>query len=545
MLKNNDNIIFTDDDLNLSVENGADVIIGHKFYLDIELTNKIPIPESFNIEIKDIKGFKNVEIINPINPQLGNKSYTMRILCTVKGVDSLKSGDEISFMLTGIEKGIKYYARDLVKSSIQLKKNKSVCITPNNSNHIDNNADHYIQYSTTLFDTSGQLLKNTPVQIYSKTAGDIERKIIITTDPDKADQKPQILKSNINGDKTEITINSDNNEGKIKFRVYPMMDTPVAIDLISKVEGVAEYSSGTIFMIAVSPPSKDNLFDPPNIDELSGNILDGNGRSFFSAQISSYPKASITDNILFFNKNKEGGSLDPEGLILPVKKISDVADSDDPNSYDYTFLMRRDIFPHQKDSILYYIIAPDFGNALYSEVQDVKYIGSELTEPNNHVERTWNMPKIFSSFADLKSDPKLEHSDDEEKENDEDITPRDVSNSPISGYQLCAKIMCTNDENDQSYPLWGKEIYLRMYVSSRNQNFNRIFKAIAPHTPDSSQGKLATIIIKIVSPELNDVRGYVEGETGMIYFEYYTVDPVTQEKTYSHYWKNEIMTSDL
>ncbi|MBC8953523.1 hypothetical protein [Xenorhabdus sp. PB62.4] len=545
MLENNDNIIFTDDDLHLSVKNGADIIIGHKFYLDIKLTPQIPIPESFNVEIKDTKGFEHVEIINSINPQQDNKSYNMRILCTVKGVDSLKSGDEISFMLTGIERVIKYYARDLVKSSIQLNKNKSVCVTPNNSNNIDNNVEHYIQYSTTLFDTSGQLLKNTPVQIYSKNAEDIEKNIIITTDPDEADQKPQILKPNTNGDKIEITINSDNDEGKIKFRVYPMMDTPVAIDLISKVEGVAEYSSGTIFMIAVSPPSRDNLFDPPNIDELSGNVLDGNGRSLFSAQIRSYPNASMTDNILFFNKNKKDGSLDPEGLILPVKKISDVANSDDPDSYDYPFLMRRDIFPHQKDSMLYYIIAPDFGNALYSEVQDVKYIGNELTEPNNHVERTWNMPTIFSSFVDLKSDPNLEHSDDEEKENDEDITPHDVSNSPVSGYQLCAKIMCTNDENDQSYPLWGKEIYLRMYVSSRNQNFNRIFKAIAPHAPDHPQGKLAAMIIKIDSPELNDVRGYVEGGAGMIYFEYYTIDPVNQEKKYSHYWKNEIMTSDL
>ncbi|MBD2799756.1 hypothetical protein ABLB84_16095 [Xenorhabdus szentirmaii] len=121
----------------------------------------------------------------------------------------------------------------------------------------------------------------------------------------------------------------------------------------------------------------------------------------------------------------------------------------------------------------------------------------------------------------------------------------DVSNAAVSGYQLCAKIMYINDESAPSYPLWGKEIYLRMYVKSRNKNFNRIFKINPIHTPDSPQGKLATIAIKINAPELNDVRGYQQGGAGKIYFEYYTIDPVTQKKTYSNYWFNQIMTSDL
>ncbi|CDL85341.1 hypothetical protein [Xenorhabdus szentirmaii] len=119
MSDNDPNIIFTEKNLNLSVKNGADVSIGHQFYLDITLTPQIALPESFNVKIKDSIGFEHIKIIKHINTQVDNKSYNMRLLCIVNGADSLNSGDKISFTLTGIEKEISYYAKNLVKSSIQ------------------------------------------------------------------------------------------------------------------------------------------------------------------------------------------------------------------------------------------------------------------------------------------------------------------------------------------------------------------------------------------------------------------------------------------
>ncbi|MEQ2027237.1 hypothetical protein ABLB84_16100 [Xenorhabdus szentirmaii] len=302
MSDNDPNIIFTEKNLNLSVKNGADVSIGHQFYLDITLTPQIALPESFNVKIKDSIGFEHIEIIKHINTQVDNKSYNMRLLCIVNGADSLNSGDKISFTLTGIEKEISYYAKNLVKNSIQFNKNKSICVTPNHNN-IDNKNDHYIQYVTTLFDTNDQLLKHTPVKISSKNKEDIEKNIIITTDPDNATQQPQILTPITNGNNIELTINSDKN-GNIKFRVYPIMDTPAVVDIISKVDGVAEYHSGSIYMLAVLPPDRKNLLDPPNISELYGDSLEGDGRKSFDAQINSYNYASKTDHVLFFNKKK-------------------------------------------------------------------------------------------------------------------------------------------------------------------------------------------------------------------------------------------------
>ncbi|CDG17470.1 hypothetical protein [Xenorhabdus doucetiae] len=533
-------MILEDYNLNLSIEKHADVIIGQQFYLDIELIPKGKISQSFNIGIKDPQGFESIEIIKPINIQQDSKSYNMVVSCKVKGSDSITSGDEIHFTLTGIEKVIKYYAKDLVKSSIQLKKNKSICATPDNNN-IDDNKDHYISYSTTLFDTTGQLLKNTPVHIFSEAEEDIVRNIIITSEPSGIGQKCQIIKPKNYQGKSEIIINSDN-DGNVKFRVYPVMDTPVVMDLISKIEGIAEYRSGTIYMVSILPLSDEDLPEQPYVPELSGGLLDGGGDKFFDAQVDSYPNASLTDRILFFNKKKDDGSFDPEGLIFPVQKISDV--SHNSSAYNYTFVMKREVFPSETDSMLYYVIAPDFGNSIYSGAQEVKYVGEGMGAPDDSVKRIYNMPRIFSSYADIKKDPKLEHSDDDEKPNNEDITQNDVSNSSVSGYQLYVKIMCTNDENDHSYPIWGKEIYLRMYVRSVNQNLNKIFKVVAPHVPDKPGENLSTIIIEIDSPELNDVKGYTDGGIGVIYFEYYIIDPVNNEKTYSHYWKNEIMTSD-
>ncbi|KLU14079.1 MULTISPECIES: hypothetical protein [Xenorhabdus] len=541
MLESDKDLILSDDDLNLSVKNGADVIIGQKFYLDIEIP-KGKISQSLNIGVKDFKGFESVKIIKPINIEQDSKSYNMVISCTVKGNGSITVGEEIHFTLTGVDKVMTYYARDLVNSSIQLKKNKSICATPN-SNDIDDNKDHYISYDTTLFDTNGQLLKHTPVNIYSEINEDIERNIIITSEPDGVGQKHQIIKPKNYEGKTQLIITSDEN-GRIKFRVYPVMNTPAIMGLISQIEGVAEYHSGDIYMISVVPPNDDNSLNPPDIPELEGGSLESDGRQRFEAEIDSYPNVSKTDNVLFFNKKKEDDSFDPEGLIFPVKKISDVLGNMDSANYNYTFLMRRDIFPSGKDSMLYYIIAPEFGNSMYSYVRGVTYIGDELTSPNDSVKRTYNMPMVFSSFADIKQDPKLEHSDDEEKPNHENITQRDVSNYAVSGCQLYVKFLCTNDENDSYYPLWGEKIYLRMYISSANQNFNKIFPVVAPHAPDKPGGKLSTVIIKIDSPELNDVKGYVTGGAGKIYFEYYIIDPVTHEKIHSNYWRNEIMTSD-
>ncbi|BET97068.1 hypothetical protein [Xenorhabdus taiwanensis] len=540
MLGSDNNLILSDNDLNLSVKNGADIIIGQKFYLDIGIP-KGKIPQSLNIGIKDSKGFESIKIIKTINTQQDSKLYNMVISCAVEGSNSITAGEEIHFTLTGIDKIIKYYARDLVKSSIQLKKNKNICATPNN-NDIDDNKEHYISYNTILFDTNGQLLKNTPVNIYSEINEDIERNIIITSEPDRVGQKYQIIKPTKYEGKTQVIINSDN-DGKVNFRVYPVMDTPAIMDLISQVKGVAEYHSGSIYMISVIPPSNENSLNPPDIPELEGDSLEGDGRQFFEAEIDSYPNVSRTDNILFFNKKKKDGSFDPEGLIFPVQKISDVLGDMDSEDYNYTFLIRRDVFPSGKNSMLYYIISPDFGNSMYSDVRDITYIGGELTTPNDSVKRTYNMPMIFSSFADIKKDSKLEHSD-EEKPNHEYITQRDVSNYAVSGCQLYVKILCTNDEDDLSYPLWGKEIYLRMYVESANQNFNKIFPIVAPHIPDKPGGKLSTVIVKIDSPELNDVKGYVTGGTGKIYFEYYIIDSVTHEKVHSNYWENEIMTTD-
>ncbi|REF28489.1 hypothetical protein BDD26_3404 [Xenorhabdus cabanillasii] len=544
MLENNNDIALKDHTVNLSVMNGSDVVIGQKFYLDIEIIPKSVFTQSLNIDIKESRGFESIEIINKIDPRPGARSYNMKLLCFVKSDSSITSGDEIFFTLTGINKLIKYSVKDLIKSTIQLKKNKIVCVTPNNNDYIVNEKENYIRYCTTLFDSHGNLLKNTPVHIFSEIKDDIERKIIITTDPDNIEQKPQLIKPQHYGDKIEAIINSDK-EGRVKLRVYPIMDTPAVINLYSKVENVAEYPAGTVYMISAIPSNSTELLDPPFIPELSGDLLDGDGRKFFDAMINSYPKVSMTDSVLFFNKKKENGAIDPKGIILPVRKISDIVDTIDQNDSDYTFLMRRDVFPTEKDSVLYYVIAPYSGKNLHSDSRSVKYIGEELTTPDFDVKRTYDMPVIFSSFADIKSDPKLEYSDNEKKRYNEIITQRDISNYPVSGCQLYVKIMCTNDEDDQSYPLWGKVIYLRMYVKSRNKNFNKIFKVVAPYTPDVLSGKTATIIFKIDSPDLNDVRGYINGGIGMIYFEYYIINPFNQEKVYSHYWKSKIQTSYL
>ncbi|MBD2780395.1 hypothetical protein [Xenorhabdus szentirmaii] len=99
----------------------------------------------------------------------------------------------------------------------------------------------------------------------------------------------------------------------------------------------------------------------------------------------------------FLIKKNSDGILDPTGLILPVKKISDVIGADDSADYDYSFSMRRDIFPNEKNSMLYYIIAPELGNALYSEAQSVKFIG--VNSP--HLIPTLKELGIYQRFSQI------------------------------------------------------------------------------------------------------------------------------------------------
>ncbi|QTL38478.1 hypothetical protein HGO23_11185 [Xenorhabdus budapestensis] len=540
MLKAEKSICYDSIDLILSVKNGADIVIGQKFYLEILISSKNKIPDSLNIEIENQKGFEHIENIRGFSLLKDKKSAKMEVYCIVGDIDLLSPGDEISFTLSGIERVVKYYAKNLIKHTIQLYKDKKICITPSGRNQLSNNSDHYVRYYTRLFDTRGQLLRNTPIQIFSEIKDHIEKKVIITTDPRDSTQIPQRIIPFIHGDKIEVTVTSDN-EGRIRFRVYAMRNKPVILELISKMEGVGhQYYSGNIYIITSSPIKEEYLLDEPYIFELSGEVLSGNGRKLFEVQIGSYTNSSITDSVLFFTKSKPNGSLDPEGLVLPVKKISDASNPGDNN---YIFRMPRDIFPFRKNSEFYYVIAPIHGISQYSGKRTVRYIGNETNAPNKDVKRTYNIPTIFSSFADINNDPKLENSEKYIILNNENVNLEKISNYPISGYELYVKILGTNDENDPSYPIWGGNVYLRLYVKSNNKNFNQTLKFIVPNEPDKIAGKTSTIIVKFKYPEFNEIKSDPNtGAPGVIYFEYYTIDPSTQEKTYSHYWKSMIDT---
>ncbi|PHM24656.1 hypothetical protein [Xenorhabdus ehlersii] len=527
----------------LSVPHHADVIIGQSFYLYITLMFNGTLPSELDVNLESINGV-TVDSLSKATPVAGIKNVMRSIAYLTIDDDSiLKSGDTIAYKLdipNMYTNEVHYTANLIDADSFRLSIDKYICEIPNIETYIDNQNKNFILYTAKLQNSSGKELRNTPIQISSVIKDNLNDKVIITTDPDDGQSNPVTLYPIEEYEQVVIPINS-NLHGKVIFRVYPKKNQPVTLRLEIELPGLElYYSTPAVYMLTPKPVDPRELLPVPIINNLNHDKLQASGSDYtFDVTVNPYTNSHNDDSVIFFIDDKP---------VLPIKMI---VHSDAP---DHSFKLYYDLFPRNKMVHLHYVIAPIDGNNQYSKKLPITYIGGRENKPSNNIERVFDIPVVYASWADPNSQPPLNKNDDRFILECGSI----INSSSISGYQedgnegygLFIKIIGTNDFTDKSKPKFGDTIHFTMYINgdlsddlSNDDQYKQISKSFSIATndvPDHNSGKTFTNVIGIKYDLLANFASSSNYGMPMIYFEYYIENEGVRQ--YSHYFYSKIET---
>ncbi|OTA15588.1 hypothetical protein Xvie_02670 [Xenorhabdus vietnamensis] len=531
----------------LSVPKDSDVVIGQSFYLYITIILNGKLPSELDVNL-DVKTGLAVDSITKAVP-LPSKQNAMQAIAylTIDDKDSLKPGDQVSYKLSIpniYSKEINYTANLIDLDSLQLSVDKYYCILPQGNTNIGVGNNNFIRYSANLNNNNGKGMKNTPIQISASIKDDLNEDVIITTDPDDGLHSPVQIIPIDEYDQVVVPIVS-NNSGKISFRVYPMKDKPVVLQLGSEIPGGDEYFlAPTVYMLSPRPKDPREYLPVPTISNFSDGQLKAYGSDYtFDVKIEPYHNAYDSDSLIFFIDDK---------IVLP---ISTIGHSNPPN---YSFKLYYDMFTENKESKLYYVIAPRSGNNEYSKVLPITYIGSGDNIPSDKISRVYEKPIVYSSWANPKSHPPLNNDDDIIDEtyyiNSFDIKNgrKEYShNHNNGGYGLFVKITGTKDTQDKYKPKFGDTVHFTMYLNGGFYKNERVHEKDVKHrkdisrvikdVPDHSGGNTSTTVVYIEYEQLVGFSHDSNNGQAMIYFEYYFYNE--GNRIYSDFWSSKIETS--
>ncbi|CAM3803192.1 hypothetical protein [Xenorhabdus thuongxuanensis] len=527
----------------LSVPHRSDVVIGQSFYLYITMMFNGKLPSELNVNLTAINGI-TVDSLTKATPVTGIENALRSIAyLTIDDDSTLKSGDTIAYKLeiSNLHTQEIHYTANLIDAdSLRLSVDQYICEVPHTETHIDNQNKNFILYTAKLKNSNGKEMINTPIQISSVIKDSLNNKVIITTDPDDGQSTPVTLYPIEEYEQVVIPINS-NHHGKISFRVYPKKNQPITLRLESELPGLeVYYAAPSVYMLNPKPADPRELLPVPIINNLSHGQLQAFGSDYtFDVTVEPYTNLHDDDSIIFFIDDKP---------VLPIKMI---AHSDIP---DHSFKLYYDLFPKNNIVHLNYVIAPVSGNNRYSKKLPITYIGGGENKPSNNIERVFDMPVVYASWADPNSQPPLNQDDD----NFILEYGSTINSSSIAGYQeegnegygLFVKIIGTNDFTDTSKPKFGDTIHFTMYLNGDSSDdlsnddqykqINEPFSTVINHVPDHDGGKTSTTVIKIKYDLLVNFASSSTYGMPMIYFEYYIDNEGVRQ--YSHYYYSQIET---
>ncbi|MDE9483458.1 hypothetical protein [Xenorhabdus bovienii] len=530
--------------ITVSVINGADVAIGQEFYVDITVSSESPLANNLNITTDNPVGLKHLDTSILFVLSSDRLHGYMTIYCAVLGEDKITAGEKnVSYDIKVSGKKVNtitYNAKKLLPYTIQLDSERKVCVTPTVDQPLDHTNDNYIRFYATVLDSNHKIMKNMPIQVSSSMLDNKLDRVTIASDPSDNKVPNKISPITDNGQPFFTVCTSD--KGVASFRVYPMKNKQASLSLSSYIFGSNyNYTTEMVFIITPAPEESRFLLWIPYVPAANGGVLAGKeDQKTFNVQIGVYDNISEADSILFFTKSKNG-MLDPDALVLPVQTIQEASNP------TYTFTVPYDILPVNQWTDFYYIVASDLGSSKYSRYLEIKYSGGSSNLPSDNVNRIYNKPVVYSSFADYQTDPLLNSKDaDEAKIFEHDyINQGDISNYiKNNGFDIYVKIIGSlNDEPESVYPLAGEEVYLSVYVNSKTKILHKAYKQKLSITADIAGQPYCTTIIPIKHPNLAGIVSYHNGISGWIYLEYYTINKESGAKKYSKIWRNMIETS--
>ncbi|WP_237385801.1 hypothetical protein [Xenorhabdus sp. Sc-CR9] len=418
--------------------------------------------------------------------------------------------------------------------------NKSFCYTPDKNENIEDIKDNFIRYSMKMTNISDKSMNNNIFHIYSSIGDYIVHKITITNEP-SGDQALKIIPPVTSGDNIFVPIPIDS-DGNVNFRVYPKKGIPSKIQLGVELPGKnIIFSVPDIYIISHKPSDQSLLISRIIIPDLDdGNLSAYGSNLMFDVKVPNYDSPSDGDTVLFFTKDNNGNSFPS------VKKIRE------PFSSYYNYQIYYDDFEINKPSELYYVVVTVDGRSLYSEKLDFTYIGGGDNKPSDRINRVFDKPIVYSSWADPNSHPPL-------NENDNDrilsetyyINSLNIKNHKNNGgYSLFIKLIGTNDENDVSKPKFGDKIHFKMYLNGglyngagrydKDVNNYKEISCEINKVADNNKGNTSTTVIYIDYNSIIDFSHDSNQNSAIIYFEYYVLGD--NGRTYSHTWESRIET---
>ncbi|MDE1483615.1 hypothetical protein [Xenorhabdus bovienii] len=356
--------------IDFSVPSGTDVVIGQEFMLDITISSisGTPLPSDINVELRELVGLK-------IDPNyFGSPSYLKngmvfqkRFLLAID--DTIKPGHRVSY---SIKYGdffipVNYHARDLDINSVKLTADKLFIAMPNRITDPSDKDTKYIRFSEKLMDSSGLVMKNTPIMIISSLQGEIGS-CIFTTDPIDDSQSSEVLSPVTVGSKIFITVHSDDT-GHVRFRLYPKRGFSVTLQLLNVIGEIA-IPGDEVYVV----DSYDSRLPKVIIPDLKDGILCKGYPPEFEVKLPSYGNETLTDRVVFFTNIKDGVP-DSDSIVLS----STIKNYSEPY---HVYSLKYNEFPVNKESKLFYVILTSSGNNAYSYNEELKCMWKELSYLN-------------------------------------------------------------------------------------------------------------------------------------------------------------------
>jgi hypothetical protein len=385
----------------LSVKTDTNLIYDQQFYLDVTLSADFNFPAGKTLNVM-ATGSGMTITPTKVPPTTFGAEKNISALYWI-AIDSFEAGtitnSQVNFTVTLGNNGnniynqkFSYNVKKILSDTLRLQPNKLVCVIPEKYTVPQPNdpQEKYILYETQILEDTGNPksktpLKNAIVYIISSPIGDLKSEFIFTSDSSQEATQLTIYKPIKFGYSDAIKLISDDDTGKIKFRVYSKNSNPYMLKLFSLTsldDAVEEGES--VFFIAPRTPTDLDVFEPLYIPEANEGVISSNpDKPTFEVVIQNDYDYRESDNLLFFTK-ETNNIPDVNSLILPIYKMTGGFDV-----YNYPIPFKN--FKINKWTEIFYVITGR-GYTYYSMIEKIKYIGDSF-DPNPHYSLNFELIK--------------------------------------------------------------------------------------------------------------------------------------------------------
>ncbi|REF28485.1 hypothetical protein BDD26_3400 [Xenorhabdus cabanillasii] len=546
-------------ELCVSVPNGADVIIGQSIYLTVSLQAEEEIINSIgDIEIIPSIDFFTVKKIKNWAIDEGNVSGSKIFILTIN--KDLKAETLVTYnvharSISNPEQDVpgilplivNYTTKQFNINPIILNSSPNEYIQPPQDDNPVGTGKIYVTYHGKITDFYNRPLKNTQVIVLSTTSGKLypydKALVRIGTEPVNGSES-QIIPVNNQNDREFFTVNSDNN-GNIKFRIYPKANANGRVDFNTRILSIGgENYSASIYIFNAE---NDALFGLP-VPEILG-LQDGDklekipGENEFYVKINPYDNYIVTDSLIFFIQNE---------ITNEIKQLEPISRLDNISSLDaYRFHFKYNVLPLKQPVNIYYIVAPKNGNARYSDKSTVVYIGEQGDHPIRDQDRIYDKVKVYSSAVELPIKVYGESYDiyniiynipEGRSINLDTIShKRKYGQSAKGVVGLYVVIIGTNEKDSKKLPPLGSQGKLTVRVETEtSRNTHNSYSFQLPSTPDPGRST-GYCVVNIPYCDVNRAGPSFTQGAGVVVFEYY-IEENDGSRKYSKKWRTKIDT---